>query len=64
MQQHFVVEDMTCGHCAGRVRAAICALDPHAAVTVDLSTHTVVVESSADRESIRTALDAEGYPPN
>jgi copper chaperone len=56
------VPDMTCGHCASRVTDAVKGVDAGAAVNVDLQSKTVTVETAADREQIRKALEQAGYP--
>lgn len=58
----FNLPDMSCGHCEKTVRETITSLDPKALVTVDLSTRTINVESSLDRDKIADALTARGYP--
>jgi Cu+-exporting ATPase len=56
------VEDMTCGHCVGRVTKSVQALDQDAKVEVDLATKKVKVDSTADLDAIARAIDAAGYP--
>lgn len=55
------VTGMTCAHCVRAVTAAIRALDPTAAVTVDLATGTVTAAGGLDRAAVVAALAAEGY---
>ncbi len=55
------VENMTCGHCRATVEKAIAAVDPDAAVTVDLPGRTVDVRSDAAPEALMGAIRAEGY---
>jgi Cu+-exporting ATPase len=56
------VEDMSCGHCVGRVTRSVQALDQAAKVEVDLATKKVKVDSTADLDAIARAIDAAGYP--
>lgn len=56
------VEDMSCGHCVGRVTKAVQGIDETATVTIDLPTKRVRIDSDADLERIVAAIDAAGYP--
>jgi Cu+-exporting ATPase len=56
------VEDMSCGHCVGRVTKSVQALDKEAKVEIDLPTKKVRVDSTADLDEIARAIDAAGYP--
>jgi Cu+-exporting ATPase len=56
------VEDMSCGHCVGRVTKSVQAVDKDAKVDVDLATKKVKVDSTADLDAIARAIDAAGYP--
>ena len=58
----FHVEGMSCGHCVNAVTEAIHALDPAAAVDVDLGTKRVHVKSELDRFMLSQALGDAGYP--
>lgn len=55
------VEGMTCGHCEQAVTRAVKSVDPAAKVTVDRSSGRVAVESGSDAQSIRQAIEGEGY---
>ena len=59
----FHVEGMSCGHCVNAVTEAIHALDPAAAVDVDLGTKRVHVRSDIDRFVLSQALVDAGYQP-
>jgi copper chaperone len=59
----FKLPDMTCGHCAATVKRTVQALDAAAQVDVDLPTHMVRIETSADEAALRAALTEEGYAP-
>ncbi|MBW8897499.1 MAG: heavy metal translocating P-type ATPase, partial [Massilia sp.] len=56
------VEDMSCGHCVGRVTRSVQALDKEAKVEVNLPTKKVRIDSTADLDAIAQAIDAAGYP--
>jgi copper chaperone len=55
------VEGMTCGHCVRAVTQAIQALDPKAAVQVDLPAGTVRAETTLARDAVAAAVAEEGY---
>lgn len=59
----FQVEDMTCGHCAGRIKGAIEGRLPGTTVTADPDSKRVSVLGSADHEAIKAAVTAAGYTP-
>lgn len=61
--QEFNIPSMSCGHCVGVVTQALKAADPKAQVDVDLGSHTVRVESSAERAALQAALTEAGYAP-
>lgn len=54
--------DMTCGHCSATVKRTVAAIDPAARVEIDLPTHQVRIDTQADADQIRKALEEEGYP--
>ena len=56
------VEDMSCGHCVGRVTKSVQAIDKDAKVEIDLPTKKVKIASTADLDAIAQAIDAAGYP--
>jgi Cu+-exporting ATPase len=56
------VEDMSCGHCVGRVTKSVQAIDKDAKVEIDLPTKKVRIDSTADLDAIAKAIDAAGYP--
>ncbi len=57
------VPDMSCGHCAAAVEAALTRADPAArvAVTVDLPARRVSVEGLTEAAAV-AALAAAGFP--
>ena len=56
------VEDMSCGHCVGRVTKAVQGIDAAATVSIDLPSKRVSIDSDADLDRIVAAIDAAGYP--
>lgn len=61
MNQIFIVEGMSCGHCEKAVTKALLALDPQAQVVIDRTQHTVQVQSHQAREALAQAIADEGY---
>jgi copper chaperone len=57
------VEDMTCGHCAGRIERAIKGAFPDATVTADPASKLVTVRGGGDIASIGALVTAAGYTP-
>ncbi|SHI35561.1 heavy-metal-associated domain-containing protein [Wenxinia saemankumensis] len=55
------VTGMTCGHCEAAVTRAIHSVDPLAEVTVNRAAERVTVDSPADPEAVRRAIEDEGY---
>ncbi|AOF81991.1 heavy-metal-associated domain protein [Methyloversatilis sp. RAC08] len=60
----FTVPDMTCGHCAGRIRSAVAEVDAKATVDIDIAGKRVRIESAKDEALFREALDDADYPPD
>ena len=60
----FRVEDMTCGHCAGRITKAIQAGIPGAVVAGDPASRTLGVTGTTDREAVRVLIAGAGYTPS
>ena len=58
------VDDMTCGHCAGRIEQAIKAALPGATVTADPASKLVTVQGGGDFASIGALITAAGYTPS
>lgn len=56
------IPNISCGHCARAITEAVLALDPKAAVTVDIAARSVAIDSSASAAALRERLAAEGYP--
>ena len=61
MNQIFIVEGMTCGHCEKAVTKAVLALDAQAKVVIDRTHNTVQVASEKPREAMAQAIADEGY---
>ncbi|WP_313554999.1 heavy-metal-associated domain-containing protein [Agrobacterium cavarae] len=57
----FTVPDMTCGHCEKTIRNALNEALPGAEVSIDLSSHKVVVDGDAD--TAMAAMHEVGYTP-
>lgn len=55
------VPEMSCGHCAKTITGALKAVDPGAAVEIDIGTQTVKVASTADEGRLRAAIAEVGY---
>jgi copper chaperone len=61
MNQIFIVEGMTCGHCEKAVTTAVLAVDAQAKVVIDRTQNTVQVASEKPREALAEAIADEGY---
>jgi len=59
----FNVQDMTCGHCAGRISKAIIGVDANAKVDIKIEGRIVSVESKATKEELAEAIKEAGYTP-
>jgi copper chaperone len=58
----FQVEGMSCNHCVGAITRAVQAVDPAAQVAADIPAQAVKVESTADAQALRRAIEEAGYP--
>jgi copper chaperone len=56
-----LIQDMSCAGCVRSVTAAVKALDPQAAVSVDLDSKVAELESSQAVDAIIQALDEAGF---
>lgn len=63
MTHQFTVQDMTCGHCAGRVTKALQALDPQARIAIDLVARKVTVDGGEAHGDYADAIRDAGYTP-
>ncbi|HWK70892.1 heavy-metal-associated domain-containing protein [Pollutimonas sp. M17] len=59
----FDVQDMTCGHCAGTITAAVQKTAPGATVDIDLASHSVRVDGAADAGLVERTIREAGYTP-
>lgn len=59
----YQVDDLSCGHCASAVTAAVKALDPAAEVAVDLDRKQVEVRSTQTSAAVGAAISKAGYTP-
>jgi copper chaperone len=59
----FNVQDMTCGHCVGRITKAIIDVDANAKVDIKIEGRTVSVESKATADELAEAITDAGYTP-
>jgi len=58
----FIVDDMTCGHCASAIARAVRAVDTGARVEVDLAAHRVrIAPTDADVHELAEAIKKAGY---
>ena len=57
------VQDMTCGHCVGRVTKAVKAVDDAATVNVNLEQKRVSIASSHGAAEFQEAIREAGYTP-
>ena len=55
------VDGMTCGGCAASVKRALQALDANANVDVDLPSKTVKVDTAAQLDTVKSAVEDAGY---
>jgi copper chaperone len=55
------VDGMTCGGCAASVKRALQLLDSNARVDVDLPSKTVKVETTAQLDAVKNAVEDAGY---
>lgn len=55
------VDGMTCGGCAASVTRALQRLDSSAQVAIDLPTKSVKVETTAQLDQVKTAIEDAGY---
>lgn len=56
------VQEMACGGCVKSIQEALTALDTAVDVKADLDAGTVEVQSTADPEKIRAAIEEAGFP--
>lgn len=61
MEHIFQVQGMTCGHCERAVTNAIHDVDSGAQIKIDRSINQVIVQSDAEHDALRQAIEEEGY---
>ena len=61
MKKKIQLEGMSCGHCAAHVKEALEALENTTDIQVELGTQSVVLNTEANDELIRQAIDEAGY---
>lgn len=61
--QTYLVDGMTCAHCAGSVQSEVAAIPGVESATVDLATKTLAIEASTvlDDAAISAAVTEAGY---
>lgn len=59
----FIVEDMTCGHCASTITKAVKEVDGAARCEIDLAAKRVRVESDKPAADFLEAIEEAGYTP-
>jgi copper chaperone len=59
----FTIPAVSCGHCVRAVTDAVRAVDPKAAVQVDVGTKRVAVSTQVPRDALAAALTQAGYSP-
>lgn len=59
----FRLPDMSCGHCVGAVTKAVRSIDPASAVSVDLPSKMVRINSTASAARLAEVLTDAGYAP-
>ncbi len=61
MTNTYIVEGMTCGHCAQAVTNALKSLNDTADIQVDLEKKTVTVSGIDDEAAISEAVEDAGF---
>jgi copper chaperone len=59
----FLIEDMSCGHCAGRITKAVVATDTTADVRIDIASKIATIATRVSADEIAGAIVAAGYTP-
>lgn len=57
----FTIARMSCGACARAVTNAVQGVDPAAKVDVDLGDKRVSIDTAAQKEDVRRAIEQAGY---
>jgi len=61
MSRTYLIDGMTCQHCAGSVQREVSQLDGVTAAEVDLDAKTLTVDGSAGDDAIAAAVAEAGY---
>lgn len=61
MAKKILIEGMKCEHCVGHVKEALEGLSGVTSVTVNLAENCAVVEGTVENESLKQAIEEEGY---
>lgn len=59
----FIVEDMTCGHCASTITRAVKEVDAQAGCEIDLAGKRVRVTSAKPAAQFLEAIQEAGFTP-
>ena len=59
----FIVNDMTCGHCASTIMRAVKEVDAAGRCEIDLAAKRVRIASNHPAEDFREAIEEAGYTP-
>ena len=59
----FIVDDMTCGHCASTITRAVKEVDSGATVDIDLPGKRVRIGSGKPAADLLQAIQEAGYTP-
>ena len=59
-----LVDDMTCGHCAGTIKSAIEQAFPGSLVTAEPESRLVTVTGAGDYAAIEAIVTRAGYTPS
>ena len=59
----FIVNDMTCGHCASTITRAVKEVDSGATVDIDLDKKMVRIGSGKPAADLLEAIQEAGYTP-
>lgn len=59
----FQVDDMTCKHCEATITKAIQEVDAQAKISIDLSTHKVMIDSDKSDSLFARCITDAGYTP-
>ncbi|MBU6229669.1 MAG: heavy-metal-associated domain-containing protein [Cyanobacteria bacterium REEB459] len=57
----FVIPDMACGACAETITQALRSIDPIAAVSTDLQTKRIEIQTNLDQTLVIEGIQRAGY---